>query len=47
MRNIVREYLLLTLMKTWVTLCQQVVEGHKEGYKDLMEEVVLPVRWVC
>ena len=38
MFNILCGGFLLTLMKTGLTLCQQVVEVHEEGYEDLMEE---------
>ena len=36
--NILCGDVFLTLMKTWLTLCQQVVEVHEDGYKHLMEE---------
>ena len=35
--NILCGDLLLTRTKTWLT-CQQVVEVHEDGYKDLIEE---------
>ena len=38
MLNILCGDLFLTLMKTWIISCQQVVEAHEDGYKDLMEE---------
>ena len=39
MINILCGGLLLTLMKAWLILCQQVLEVHEEGYRDLMEKV--------
>ena len=47
MVNILYKEVLLTNMKLWLTLYQQVVKVFGNGYKGSMEEMLLTVHQVC